>query len=193
MKGLLKKFPIISILIIFIIIIFLILLQIFNSPKINIATSSSQLPKHITSNACIVSVESITPKNKTNISKPKNHDENDVILAQLHGYATTYDSSYLPLIEPFLYSQDPTIRDAALNAVIVLGSKEGGIIIRRAASSLQNQKEVADFLSKAEYVELPSISTLNLRLIKKVKITKSFQNKLYNSNTIPNSNIITVP
>jgi hypothetical protein len=87
--------------------------------------------------------------------------------SKLREYAITYDVSSLPLIEPYLYSSDPDIRADALNAVIVLGAQEGGRVLRQAAASIKDPKEAAEFLSKADYVELPSISSLNLRVIKK--------------------------
>jgi hypothetical protein len=103
------------------------------------------------------------PKTPVTLTK----EQKDAKLAQLHECAITYEATSLPLIEPALYSEDPEIRTAALNAIIILGAREGGAILRKAANTARNSREAAELLAKAEYVELPSATSLGLITIGK--------------------------
>lgn len=85
-------------------------------------------------------------------------------------YATSYEATSLPLIEPSLYSEDPKIRAAALNAVVVLGANEGGAVLRRAAAAAKDQKEALELLEKAEWVELPPV---DINHLKSTRMSKS--------------------
>ena len=69
----------------------------------------------------------------------------------------TYDAKSLPKIEPFLYSDEPAIREAALNAIVNLGDEAGAEILRRAARSMVDPKEELEALEKAAFLRLPPV------------------------------------
>jgi hypothetical protein len=114
----------------------------------------------------------------------QNQEQKDAKIAQLLEYATSYEATSLPLIEPSLYSSDAEIRAAALDAVVVLGAREGGAILRKAATATQDPKEAAELLAKADYVELPSITSLNLKIIGKNPPTQKKPQAINNSTAI---------
>lgn len=78
------------------------------------------------------------------------------ILEELRAAAITYNREALPLIEPHLYSTDPEVRQAAVEAIILLGAKEGAPLLRKASASWDDRNEAAQLLEKADYLELPS-------------------------------------
>ena len=84
-------------------------------------------------------------------------------------YATSYDATSLHLIEPSLYSEDPKIRAAALNAVVVLGANEGGAVLRKAADKTKDPKEAVKLLENADWLELPPVDINRLKSMRKVK------------------------
>jgi len=77
------------------------------------------------------------------------------ILVALHEAASTYSPEGIPLIEPSLYSSDPEIREAAADALVVLGETAGAAVLRKAASRARNPREAVALIERAEYLELP--------------------------------------
>lgn len=100
-------------------------------------------------------------------------EEEDVKISKLMEYATSYDATSLPLIEPSLYSEDLKIRAAALNAVVVLGANEGGAVLRKAADKTKDPKEAVKLLENADWLELPPVDINRLKSMRKVKPTAS--------------------
>ena len=70
--------------------------------------------------------------------------------------ATSYDAAELPKIQPYLVNPDPQLREAAMNAMIVLGDASAGAMMREAAKSMSSPEEAVKLLKSADYVELPS-------------------------------------
>jgi len=66
-----------------------------------------------------------------------------------------YSPEGIPLIEPSLYSSDPEIREAAADALVVLGETAGAAVLRKAASRARNPREAVALIERAEYLELP--------------------------------------
>ena len=85
-------------------------------------------------------------------------EQKEAILSRLSQAACSYQATSLPLIEPYLYSADQSLRDAAVNAVMTLGDASGGAVLRKAASADTTPAEAADLLQKAAYLELPPAS-----------------------------------
>ena len=79
----------------------------------------------------------------------------DAAVNTLQELSATYDAKSLPKMEPFLYSDEPAIREAALNAIVNLGDEAGAEILRRAARSMVDPKEELDALEKAAFLRLP--------------------------------------
>jgi len=95
---------------------------------------------------------------------PPPQTSKEIVLHTLGEAATTYEATSLPVIEPHLYSPDPEIRGAALNAVVILGDKAGAPLLRKAALSATNSAEAAELMDQAAYLELPPA---RLHLIKR--------------------------
>lgn len=86
---------------------------------------------------------------------PTPEPQKEAIRSKLMEYASTYEATSLPLIAPYLSSNDREIRDAAVNAIVMLGDSSGGAILRKAAASIKDPQEAATMLNQAAYVELP--------------------------------------
>jgi len=91
-------------------------------------------------------------------SRPANRES---ILTLLDDLATTYDAAELPKIQPYLVNADPEIRQAALNAMLVLGDGAASPLLREAAGKLSNPREATALLDAADHLELPSASLLD--------------------------------
>ena len=89
--------------------------------------------------------------------------EKEVVLADLNRAACTYEASSLPKIEPYLYSKDKELREAALNDIVILGDAAGAPLLRKAAEQSQDPNEAAELMNKANYLELPSGSLLKAK------------------------------
>jgi len=85
------------------------------------------------------------------------------ILDSIQSASVSYDPSELPRIQPYLTHSDPEVREAALNGIVVLGHAAGSPMLRDAANRLKNPIEAAEFLKKADYLELPSAPIRLLR------------------------------
>jgi cytoskeletal protein RodZ len=79
-----------------------------------------------------------------------------VILAQIEDASVTYDAKALPLIEPYLLSPDPVVREAAMKGMINLGDAAAGPLLREASHHVSTPQEAVALLEAADYVELPS-------------------------------------
>ena len=77
------------------------------------------------------------------------------ILGALQEAATTYSPEGIPLIEPSLYSSDREVREAAADALVVLGETGGAKALRRAAAKSRDPREAIALIERAEYLELP--------------------------------------
>lgn len=88
---------------------------------------------------------------------PTPDSQKEAICSRLIEYASSYEATSLPLIAPYLTSNDREIRDAAVNAIVVLGDASGGAILRNAAASIKDPREAAAMLDQADYVELPRV------------------------------------
>lgn len=84
--------------------------------------------------------------------------DRDAILEKMQDAATSYDPAELPVIRPYLESPDPVIRDAAVDAMIVLGDASAGRMLREAAKKMSSAEESSKMEKAADYVELPSAS-----------------------------------
>jgi hypothetical protein len=77
------------------------------------------------------------------------------ILDTMYEASITYDAAQLPVIRPYLIHSDPEIREAAVNAMVVLGISSAGPLLREAAKLAPTAKEAAAMEEAADYVELP--------------------------------------
>ena len=77
------------------------------------------------------------------------------ILGSLQEAATTYSPEGIPLIEPSLYSSDREVREAAADALVVLGETGGAKALRKAAAKSRDPREAVALIERAEYLELP--------------------------------------
>jgi hypothetical protein len=82
--------------------------------------------------------------------------ERFAILNTIEEASVTYDAKGLPLIEPYLLHQDPEVRLAAMNGMIVLGEAAAGPLLRKAAEKSTSPKEAVALSEAADFVELPS-------------------------------------
>lgn len=78
------------------------------------------------------------------------------ILNTIQQASVSYDAKALPLIEPYLLHQDPEVRLAAMNGMIVLGETAAGPLLRKAAEKSTSPKEAVALSEAADFVELPS-------------------------------------
>jgi hypothetical protein len=76
-------------------------------------------------------------------------------LGSLQEAATTYSPEGIPLIEPSLYSSDREVREAAADALVVLGETGGAKALRKAAAKSRDPREAVALIERAEYLELP--------------------------------------
>lgn len=103
--------------------------------------------------------EAPTPSDE---SKPNGPVIKEEILESVHQASITYDPKELPVIQKYLLDADPEIREAARNAMIVLGDASAGPMLRDASKLAPTPHEAVAMLEAADYVELPS-GTLNLK------------------------------
>jgi len=87
---------------------------------------------------------------------PAAEEQKFALLDALHEAASTYNPEGIPLIKPSLYSSDRQIRQAAADAMVVLGETGGAQILREAAALASDSREALALIEKAEYLELPS-------------------------------------
>jgi hypothetical protein len=78
------------------------------------------------------------------------------VLEQIHDASVTYDPKELPKIQPFLTHENPEVRKAAVDGMVILGDASAGAMIREAAKSAPTPQEAVEMLEAADYVELPS-------------------------------------
>ncbi len=84
------------------------------------------------------------------------------IIQQLQGAAVTYDPAQLTVIQPYLVDADPTLRSAAVNAMMVMGETSAAPMLRNAAKLLASSDEAKMYERKAAYLELPPIASEEL-------------------------------
>lgn len=96
------------------------------------------------------------------VSKPVMPVTKEEILETVHQASITYDPKELPAIQKYLLDADPEIREAARNAMIVLGDAAAGPMLRDASKLAPTPHEAVAMLEAADYVELPS-GTPNLK------------------------------
>ena len=83
-------------------------------------------------------------------------EERFAIVNTIEQASVTYDAKALPLIEPYLLHQDPEVRLAAMNGMIVLGEAAAGPLLRKAAEKSTSPKEAVALSEAEDFVELPS-------------------------------------
>ena len=92
--------------------------------------------------------------------------------------STSYDPAKLPVIQPFLESEDPLLRDAAVDAMVVLGDASAGPMLRAAAKKLDSDLEAQKMREAAEYIELPPANLKEIsEMLKKNKRENSKMSK----------------
>lgn len=92
-----------------------------------------------------------------------------IILEQINDAAVMYDPAYLPVIQKYLLHQDPEVRKAGINAMIVLGHCDASPMLREASKLAPSPHEAVAMLDAAAYLELPSASMLEDGKIKPAK------------------------
>ena len=97
----------------------------------------------------------------------------DAILAAIQEAAITYDPTSLPAIAPHLGSQDPVVRAAAVDGIMLLGDAAGAPLLRRAADRSANAAESASLKAKAAYLELPPGKLLTPKKLEALRTRKA--------------------
>ena len=96
--------------------------------------------------------------------------EREAAIEKMDEASTSYDPAELPIIRPYLESADPLLREAAVNAMIVLGDASAGPMLREAAQKLPSSEESKKMMEAADYVELPSANLKEIsEMLKKRK------------------------
>jgi hypothetical protein len=78
------------------------------------------------------------------------------IVPYLEEASTRYDETSVQLISPYLDNQDPEVRNAAVNAMLVSGRASGAGPLRLASKRLIDPHEAVSYLEAVDYLELPS-------------------------------------
>ncbi len=99
-------------------------------------------------------------QNIDNGADDPDEQEKSIMLTAIDEASVMYSPDALPIIEPMLYSNDREIRQAAADALIVLGETAGAEILRKAASQTKDPVEAVGLIEKADYLELPSASLM---------------------------------
>lgn len=94
-------------------------------------------------------------------------DTKEVILEKIHNTSVTYDPKELPKIVPYLNHDDPEVRRAAIDGMIVLGDSSAGNYLRAASKTARTPHEAVALEEAANYIELPP--SKNFKLRKKVQ------------------------
>ena len=81
--------------------------------------------------------------------------EREAAIEKMDEASTSYDPAELPIIQPYLESSDPELREAAVDAMINLGDASAGPMLREAARKLDSDLEAEKMTDAADYVELP--------------------------------------
>jgi hypothetical protein len=92
-----------------------------------------------------------------------------ILLEEINDAAVMYDPAYLPAIQKYLLHQDPEVRKAAINGMIVLGHREASPMLREASKLAPSPHEAVAMLEAADYLELPSASMIEDGKIKPTK------------------------
>ncbi len=90
-----------------------------------------------------------------NGSTAEGEERRFAIVGSLQEAATSYSPEGIPLIEPSLYSSDREVREAAADALVVLGETGGAKALRKAAAKSRDPREAVALIERAEYLELP--------------------------------------
>lgn len=93
---------------------------------------------------------------------PTQATSREEIIEKLQDEAVTYDPAQLLVIRPYLMDTDPTIRAAAVNAMVVLGDASAAPMLRDAAKLLASPDEAKMYERKAAYLELPPLTSEDL-------------------------------
>ncbi len=86
----------------------------------------------------------------------------EAIFESIHEASTLYDTSALPLIEPYLSHADLEVRAAAVEGLVALGESGGSSLLRSAASKLADPREAVTYLDAADYLDLPPTTMTEL-------------------------------
>ena len=98
----------------------------------------------------------------------------DAAIGKMQEASTSYDPAELPVIRPYLNSQDPELRAAAVDAMIVLGDASAGPMLREAAKTMDSPEEAKKMQQAADYVELPPVDFKKLKeKMKKLREAKN--------------------
>jgi len=102
-------------------------------------------------------------------------ESKEVLLAEIHAAAITYDPTNLHTLAPHLDSPDAEIRAAAADGIVLLGASAGSHVLKRAAMRAKNSREAVDWQSKAEYLELPPVSLFSPEKIRALREAQASQ------------------
>lgn len=86
-----------------------------------------------------------------------------ILLEKIHDASVTYDPKQLPYIAEFLLHENPEVRKASLDGMIVLGDSAAAPLLRKAALSAPSPQEAVALEEAAKYMELPSASLIKRR------------------------------
>lgn len=116
------------------------------------AASSEPAPPAVAASAPVAPT---THSSQETSGSDESEDKKFAVLESLREASALYSPEGIPLIEPSLYSADKDIRQAAAEAMVILGETSGAEVLRKAAAKTQDPREASALLDKAEYLELP--------------------------------------
>ncbi|MFM2170539.1 MAG: hypothetical protein RI957_768 [Verrucomicrobiota bacterium] len=111
--------------------------------------------------------DSIVPKSPPTAAEAKSQQDDTqstkILLEKIHDASVTYDPKQLPYIAEFLLHENPEVRKASLDGMIVLGDSAAAPLLRKAALSAPSPQEAVALEEAAKYMELPSASLIKRR------------------------------
>ena len=82
--------------------------------------------------------------------------EKEKLIEDLADWATTYDRAAVQKIRKYVFSADPDVRGAAIDALVAAGVAEGADVLEEAMRSMSVPEEIVKTKEKVKFLRLPS-------------------------------------
>jgi hypothetical protein len=82
--------------------------------------------------------------------------EKEKLIEDLAEWATTYDQAAVQKIRKYVFSADPDVRGAAIDALVAAGVAEGADVLEEAMRSMSVPEEIVKTKEKVKFLRLPS-------------------------------------
>lgn len=83
-------------------------------------------------------------------------EDKEKLIENFPKWATTYDKPALDKVKDYVYSADPEIRAAAVDAIVAIGISEGADVLEDALRSMTVPEEIVETKAKIKFLRLPS-------------------------------------